>query len=692
MAKKTKAPLDPIVAADPNAMRLYKAEQERMEKEEATGEKQPDGILNMLLKSIQSHEQVQRMAFEVDPIKATENWGSLYRVKTGLVPDQIIKRITGPQGDDLVCQILQARSNIMGSFGRPRTSRFSVGFQFDEIGGDKIPEDSDQYDKLKERVDRVKNWLWHCGEQDEDGKSLVDDEYFTPSFSQLIKMITRDGLAYGRWAVEKIYRDDPKTGKRVLAAIRPVDAGTIYRITPRREEEQSTRKRAIQLLSSLKNEKISAEKYEQDEYRWVQVPEGGTPIQAFSEDELIVYNLYPVTNIEFNGYPLTPIDQALNAIVTHISITLHNKLYFQHGRAARGMLILSSGDADEGTVQKIKMQFHQSINSVQNSWRMPVFLIGQEDELSWQSIDVTGRDAEFQYLSDNNARVILSAFQMSPEELPGYAHLARGTNTQALAEADNEWKLTAARDVGLRPLMADMQDFFNTHIIPELDKEIASKFRLVFAGLEQDNPEKESTRIAQDLPLHMTMNDVLEKVEKDKLDKQLGADLPLNPQFHQLVLSPYLTVGEILENFMGREGAAKDPRYAYYRDPLWLQWQQILLQKTQMTMQNQMMQQQQMAQQQAEANGEPPPEEEQADPNASDTEKAEVAKRNLQKREAWLAQNYQLLEKGIKNNHNEISKMILARHKEITDKAMAKWKAESKSALAKIKNALKEDE
>lgn len=27
---------------------------------------------------------------------------------------------------------------------------------------------------------------------------------------------------------------------------------------------------------------------------------------------------------------------------------------------------------------------------------------------------------EFQYLSDTNARVILSAFQMSPEELPGY--------------------------------------------------------------------------------------------------------------------------------------------------------------------------------------------------------------------------------------------------------------------------------
>jgi hypothetical protein len=356
------------------------------------------------------------------------------------------------------------------------------------------------------------------------------------------------------------------------------------------------------------------------------------------------------------------------------------------------MLILSSQDADESTVQKIKMQFHQSINSAQNSWRMPVFLIGPEDQLNWQPIDVSGRDAEFQYLSDNNARVILSAFQMSPEELPGYAHLARGTNTQALAEADNEWKLTAARDVGLRPLIADMQDFFNTHIIPEIDPEVAQRFKLVFAGLEQDSPEKESTRIAQDMSLHMTMNDVLAKVEKNRIDKKMGADIVLNPQYHQLVLGPYLTVGEILENFMDRKGAASDPRYAYYRDSFWLQWQQILLQKAQMAMQNQMMQQQQIAQQQLNSGGQMPPEEERPGPNATEAEKAEIQKRNLEKREAWLAQNYLVLEKGIKDNHNEISKMILARHKELVDKTIAKWKQESKDALNKIKNALKEED
>jgi hypothetical protein len=56
---------------------------------------------------------------------------------------------------------------------------------------------------------------------------------------------------------------------------------------------------------------------------------------------------------------------------------------------------------------------------------------------------------EFQYLNDTNARVIMSAFQVSPEELPGYQHLSRGTNNQALSESNNEYKLEAARDVGI---------------------------------------------------------------------------------------------------------------------------------------------------------------------------------------------------------------------------------------------------
>ena len=716
MADESKVRRTAVVAIDPFAQRVLDEAAKKTAKEDKKSEAElpENGVLGMILKSLREldNSRVQRMAFTIDPQANYAGFASLYRAKSGLTPDHIIKRVTGPQGDELVCQILQARSNMLASFGRPRTSRFAIGFEFEEMNNAKIPDDKEQFKALQDRIESVKQVLWNCG------LGTLADEHSTTNMSNFLKMITRDGLAYGRFAVEFVWKLDPKSGEEKIYAFRAVDAGTIYRILPQKETDQSVRRNAVLMLQRLQNQRFDAEKYKKDEYKWVQVIEA-RPIQAFTEKELVVYNLYPVTNVEYNGYPLTPIDQALNAITTHINITLHNRLYFQNGRASRGMLVFQSDTIDEGTLQKIRLQFHQSINSVQNSWRMPVFAVGAEDKVTWQAIDVSGRDAEFQYLMDNNARVILSAFQMSPEELPGYAHLARGTNTQALAEADNEWKLTAARDVGLRPLMYDIQDFLNAEILAKFDPELAKSHQLILAGLEHDSPEKESTRLQQDMPIHMTMNEILEKVEKDKIPVEMGGDVLLNSQWKQLVVDPYLTVGVILENFFKIKGAAADPRWNYVRDPFWMQNQQILLQKAQLALQTSMSMMQGMSggqdgdsggggsgggssgggapsdsgggEESSSPSGEPPPQQESAPAGASKEEKEKVDSENTEKMEKWLAQNYMVLDKAIKSNQNSISKQILRRHQELVANQMKRFKEDSKKAISNIASTLGAD-
>lgn len=665
-----------VFALDPVSMKQLEAA-EKAEAEEAEGK--PDraqSVLEMILKSLKAQDT--RLSFESDPLESNQSFGSMYKNKFRLVPDHIIKRLVGPQGDDLLCAILQARSNMVASFGRPRSSRFANGFEFQEVDKDRRITD-EQKEKERQRLAELKDIFWNCGSKN------VDDEFIHPNFSQFLKMITRDGLAFGRLAVEFIWDDGITTGKKKLHAWRPVDAGTIYPALPRNEQDQSTRIDGLRLLQQLKNEEFDAQRFERDEYKYYQVIDG-TPRMAFSDEELVVYNLYPVTNVEYNGFPLTPIDQTLNAITTHINITLHNKLYFQNGRAAKGMLIYQSDEVDESVVQKIRLQYHQSINNVNNSWRVPVFGIQKDDQLQWTGTDVAGRDAEFQYLSDSNARVILSAFQMSPEELPGYAHLARGTNTQALSESDNEYKLTAARDVGLRPLLYDIQDFLNTHILPKLDSDIAKHYQIVLAGLEHDSPEKEATRLSQDMPIHMTMNEVLEHVEKRKLPAEVGGDMPFNPQYRQTV-DAYMTVGQVLEFFFKRKGAAADPRFNYVRDPFWLQFQQLLLAKAQFSAQMSMAQQQAAA---GQAGGEPPPGQEEAPPGASDTEKAEVYERNLRKTQEWLTKNGALLEKTIRDNHSELSKLILRHHKAMAERHVKAWREDANKAVAEIAAVFKD--
>lgn len=685
MTDKKKKSVVPILALDPTSLKALNKAEADLEKAEAGLPKPEPTVLEAILKSIKSQDSKVRMSFESDPQDVNAGYGSIFRLKSRLTPDHIIKRLIGPQGDDLLCAILQARSNMVASHGRPRTSRFAVGFEFQEINkGRKLSPEAREAER--KRLDEIKDIIWNCG------SPHVDDEYFHPNFSQFLKMISRDGLAYGRWATEYIWKKDAKTNKPKLHAWRPVDSGTIYRVIPKKEADQSARRTGLRLLAELKNTQIDPGRYAKDDYQYVQVIDG-RPVQAFTDTEMSVHNLYPVTNVEYNGYPLTPIDQTLNAITTHINITLHNKLYFQNGRAARGAWVFQSDEVDESVLQKIRLQFHQSINNVSNAWRMPVFGVAQDDKLEWVPTDMAGRDAEFQYLSDSNARVILSSFQMSPEELPGYAHLARGTNTQALAESDNEWKLTAARDVGLRPLLYDVQDFLNAHILPKIDEEISKEYQLVLAGLDRDSPEKESTRLQQDMPIHMTMNEVLEHVEKRKIPKEMGGDMLFNPSYQQTI-APYLTVGQIMEYCFGFAHASQDPRYSYVRDPFWFQFQQLNLSKAQFAVQTQMMQQQQaQAQQQnamgAENGGEPPPQEEQAPPGADETQKAEVAARNLKKNQEWLEKNGELLTKTIRDNHSAISKLILARHQDSVKHNLSQWTKEASTVTDKILSNIK---
>lgn len=552
-------------------------------------------ILNVLNGG--SEDSIERLAFERDPSTNTE-YAALYRAKLRLIPNNFLKRIAIQ--DDLVASIINARSNQISAFGRPQMDRFSTGFKVEFRPGILDTLDENKKKELKEKIDRAIELFENCGEV------TGWDARERMTLSQYLAMQTRNALVTGWFATEIIHVFDPKENKKKFHSFRPIDAGTIYYASPYKSAAESVRKQARMLLQQLRNEKLEPERFENDEYAWIQVLDS-KPVQAFAPDECLIHNVYPVTDVELQGYPLSPIDTVIAAVTTHINITKHNRLYFESGRATRGMLVIQSDDVDDAVVARIRNQFNASINSVNNSWRMPVFGVGKQETISFSPIDTGSRDMEFQYLSDTNARVILSAFQMSPEELPGYAHLSRGTNNQALSESNNEYKLEAARDVGIRPLLSHFQDFLNQRLFPLIDKELSEICYIRLIGIDAETPEKENVRIQQDAPVHMTFDEILQRVEKKHVGRELGGKFPFNPQY-QGILDKYLPVGIILERFFGMDGASKDPKWQYVRDPMWFQWQQLQMQMQQMQMQQQAMQQQaQMQQQAAQQQGQLPP-------------------------------------------------------------------------------------
>lgn len=563
-------------------------------------EQPPETLEKAILKKLNGGGDVERLAFESDP-SVNNKYHTLYKVKTRLIPDKLLKRIAIQ--DDLVASIVQARVNHLSAFARPRPDRFSTGFVIEPLQSaieaiekiDNADEKKRRKDELQKRIARATDLLLTCGEPNLDLQGNQD----TLTFPQYIALSVRNAIVVGRIATEILYHKElGPDGKKRFAGFRVIDAGTVYRCEGQQEAAEAVRRSARKLLSEVKNDRLDPERYENDEYTWVQVIDD-RPVQAFTSDECLVHNFYMVPDIELDGYPVTPLDTCLSAVTTHINITTHNKLYFQSGRAARGMLVIKSDDVDETIVSRVRQQFNAQINAVNNAWRMPVFAVGQEDDITWQPIDSGGRDMEFQYLADMNARVIMSAFSISPEEMPGWSYLSRGTNNQSLSEGNNEYKLEAARDVGIRPLLAHFEDFLNQSILPKLDYVLSKVATIKLVGLDAETAEKEAVRIGEDGPLHMTYDEILDKVEKKAIGKAMGGEFPLNPAI-QAILDKYVPVGEIQEFFFGRQGAAQDPQWAYVRDPFWDANRQRLDQL-------QMQQQQQMAmQQQAAAQGIPP--------------------------------------------------------------------------------------
>ena len=523
-----------------------------------------------------------RLSFETDPLRTY--WSSVFVPIENLVPNAIKKRISVQ--DSLVAQCVLLRTNQIAAFFRPRPQRSSNGYimeitpevaaEIEEIEDTK--EREAQKKAIQKRIARASKLIMTCGEVDETDRQ---------TFKQFAKKTTRDAIVIGSMAVEFIYKDLPDVlGGRQFSRFRAIDAGTIYRAQPQTGNSNTAkqvRDNSRALLEKVTGRKIDIDLFHNDVYSWIQVIQE-QPRQAFTAQECVVHNFYPASNMEFNGYPITPIDTAITDITTHLNIGAYHKIYFESGRAAKGFLVITSEDVDEKEIAKVRQSWNSQINSTVNSFRVPIFGIPVGDDIKWHPTDTATKDMEFQYLADMNTRSILSSFQIGPEELSGYAYLSKGTASQSLSDSNNEQKITASRDQGLRPLLGEFEDFINTHILPRIDPWLAQRVHFKLVGLDAETQEKESIGKQRDQQLHMVYDELLECFEKRPIGRELGGQYPFNPNI-QAILDKFLTVGYQKEMFFGVKGAAQDPTLAFVPNPFWFQWQQVLDARQQMQQQ-----------------------------------------------------------------------------------------------------------
>lgn len=513
-----------------------------------------------------ARSQFVQKGFEYDPNNPRAFEG-LYRKRDQLLPYYVIKQLA--ENDDLLAIILQIRGSQLSQFGHIQTDRHKIGYKISYRSNEVMKLAPDKRKELVDRVAKVRDLIYNCGHT----HGLKNFEQKT--FPQFLKEVVRAALLVGFAPVEIV-----KDQKGEFHHFKCLDFGTIYRAPLINKNDPNLTNHFKHIFDELKKlrdtnpqqypvnlSRMEPGKFIEGHYSWVQVM-NTVPVMAFTDTELICHYYYVNNEIQWNSYPFSPLEGVVKDITSHIHANSHNANYFKNGRAARGFLTIKSDNITEMELQRIRTQFYASINSSANSWRMPLFGVGEKDEINFQPFDQGNRDQEFVYLSDNLARVILSAFGVDPSELPGFGHLARGTFSQALSESSNEYSLQVARSAGFKPLLYDTQVLMNK-ILNIIDPMVSEYCVFEFVGLDIDDPQKESVRLQQDMNIFLTQNDIQKVVEKDPLP--IGGNWLLNPQFLNAIREHY-SEGVMQYAFSGNKAALYDPWLSFYNNGFFFQW------------------------------------------------------------------------------------------------------------------------
>ena len=500
-----------------------------------------------LLKAMRQDGSVGRKGLLFDPFMEQGVFaGGLYRGKTSFMPNHLLKQVS--RKDSIVAAIIDVRASQVASACKKQNSRFDMGF--------KIKGKNKEIKVDQEEIRKIEEFILNCGRLD----NRPQEDKMT--FDQWGYIVTTDMMRYGHAAIELVRTNDSS-----LYGFLPLSAETIYYANKKIDKTLIDGMKNIWKQMSQDGTDLDLDKAAAGEYEFIQMINGKV-VEGFTKEELIFERINLESDIDLNGYAVGPLERAIASITSHLQIENHQKAFFTHGAASKGVLVIQ-GDVAPNTLKALQSQWTQQITGPLNSWRTPI-LAGIEG-VQWVPLVSSNRDMEYAAYQDHILRTVFSCFAMDPEEA-GFGYLSKGTEQRSLGESSNEWKITASRDRGLRPILGRIEYIINERIIPEISKNYSEKYQFCFTGLDAETENEETARLSQEVALHTTVNEIREQVERTPLP--MGGDLILNNLLLQ-TLSSNMTKGQFMEMFLGIQGASERPDLQYVPDPFWFQWQQL---------------------------------------------------------------------------------------------------------------------
>ena len=529
-----------------------------------------DGTLESKLQNLQKTEEspaedlskgerkdglIGRKGLLFDPSLDNANSSGLFKPKINFLSPLVLQQVS--RKNSIVASVIDLRGNQVAAACKKPIDRFDVGFKFTPKNAEIKPD--------PELIAKAEEFIINCGLKSD---RPTEDRM---TFDQWGYMVARDFQLYGHAAVEKVRTLDgalhsflPLPGESIFYADKDVKTGDIQKLA---DAHKATYDDSMVQVANQNSEKSD------DKIKYIQVLEGRA-VEGFTEEELTFARYVLESDIALNGYCIGPLERAIGAIISHLQIENHQKQFFTHGTASKGVLVIR-GDVSPNTLKGLQQQWNNQLTGPTNAWRTPI-LAGIEGA-DWLSLTASNRDMEYAAWQDYVLRVMFSCFAVDPEEV-GFGYLSKGTEQRSMGESSNEWKITASRDRGLRPLLNRISAIINEEILPAYNEEFSQNYDFSFVGLDAETRSEELSRQQVETTIYTSLDEAREESEKKPLD--FGGKMIMNPLYLQYLQSN-MTKGDFMEKCLGIEGASQRPDLQYIPDPMWFQWQQIQMQMMQ---------------------------------------------------------------------------------------------------------------
>lgn len=353
--------------------------------------------------------------------------------------------------------------------------------------------------KKKQKKDRdlIKDFVKNCGMAMDE----TDTSHKRWTFGKFVAAIVEDRYTYYYSAIELIpTRDGTK-----LHHFYPVSAGTIKFVSTQSAERQQQLFKdiiAARETAAVGNPNGFKKGFDAKKpFKYVQVVRG-QKVAAFTEDELIFEPASPTTDPEDNGYAMGELEKLIMIITAHLYAEAHNRNFFTQGLGTKGILHIKGDNISRGQLEAFKRQWFNQVVNTRNAFRPPI--IGMAEDVKWVELAQSNKDMEFDNWMNYLIKISCAVFQIDPAEIN--FDISKGS-TSTLQEANNEEKLKASKDKGLRPLLDYVENIMNNHILAYWDKDLAKKYKFQFVGFDAESRQGQQDRLQKETSVWKTLNE-----------------------------------------------------------------------------------------------------------------------------------------------------------------------------------------